>query len=265
MNLAQEYLDGSSSIELARRYNLTKRCVLYRLRKAGVTRRSNSEALRRHHVNEYVFDSFTEESAYWLGFLLADGNIGDTGRNRKARQLRCTLQERDVGHLEMLRIWLGSTHPMKYLPDKKAWLLRITSKRLVRPLEEAGWYGFKKHGDVSILNAVPYNLQSHLIRGMIDGDGYIGYDGKWRFGFVDLHYDVVHWVQSWFMDNAGVKRTKINHPSMAYTFYYTGNIQVPRLMNLLYANCTVALDRKLKLASRAIQLHLSRPSLRNQG
>ena len=265
MDLAEEYNAGSSSLELARKYGLTKRAVLYRLRKQGVKRRTTSQALRRFTVNEAAFQGINcESTAYWLGFLLADGAISCTGRFSRARQLRCTLQERDLQHLEMLRTWLCSTHPIKYLPDKKAYLLSITSKRLVEPLEAASWHEFKRFGHTAILEITPSNLQRHLIRGLIDGDGTIGYYlGRWIIGYIDLHETVVKWVQSWFIRNCNTKPVKLRRPSQAFQFQYNGNIQAPRIIYHLYANAAVALSRKSERAAKAIQLHLSRLSSKN--
>lgn len=253
----RDYVSGSSSLVVAKRYGVDKGTVLDWLVKAKVDRRSNSEARRRFCVDETFFKKIdTEEKAYWLGFLLADGNVGKTGRACKARQLRCALQIRDRGHLERLRKALHSSHPIKEKTafiKKKSYLccwLVITSKALVGHLETAGWHRFKKRGDTSILENVPSRLKRHLVRGLIDGDGCIhkSKENKLRIMFVDLHRSVVSWVQNWIMNKAGVMKTKICHPSRAYCFGYTGNIQVPKIIHLLYSDAGPYLQRKLSQA-----------------
>lgn len=55
-----------------------------------------------HTMDESVFDAINEQSAYWIGDLMADGNIytGKTGNPRIA----LTLAEGDREHLVKLRI-----------------------------------------------------------------------------------------------------------------------------------------------------------------
>jgi hypothetical protein len=55
--------------------------------------RTLSEALRRYALDESFFNCIdTEDKAYWLGFLTADGLIGDDF-------VRIDLQLRDIDHL----------------------------------------------------------------------------------------------------------------------------------------------------------------------
>jgi len=253
-----DYISGSSSSIVAKKYSIDKRTVLRWLVKANIDRRSNSESTRRFKVNEMFFKEInTEEKAYWLGFLLADGNIAKTGRRCKARQLRCALQIRDKKHLEKLRKALSSNHPIKtktvFIKNKPhlcCWLV-ITSKLLIEPLDVTGWYKFKKRGDTSILENIPCRLKRHLVRGLIDGDGCIHKSKKRKLSimFIDLHRSVVCWVQNWIINSIGLNKTKIYHPSKAYCFFYSGNIQVPKIIKLLYSDAGPYLQRKLNQAS----------------
>ena len=57
-----------------------------------------------------VFDTITEPSAYWIGNLMADGNIytGKTGNPR----ISLTIAERDHEHLVKFRKFLNWSNPI---------------------------------------------------------------------------------------------------------------------------------------------------------
>jgi len=84
---------------------------------AGIIRAIDAGAVmgpKVHTMDETVFDAITEQSAYWIGNLMADGNIytGKTGNPRIA----LTLAECDREHLVNLEGFLIA--PMKYCPKK---------------------------------------------------------------------------------------------------------------------------------------------------
>ena len=101
---------------------------------------------RRHSLNEGAFDTITEASAYWCGFLMADGNIG-VRKNRPTSQPTVTLHisEVDREHLLAFRLFLGSSHavtttkPSGRKPgEKPCVVLSVGSRRLVAALAAFG-------------------------------------------------------------------------------------------------------------------------------
>ena len=44
--MCQRYIDGETLLQLARRYDVTHRTVLYHLRRRGIRRRTKKEAMR---------------------------------------------------------------------------------------------------------------------------------------------------------------------------------------------------------------------------
>ena len=69
------YENGLTLNEISQKLNVTRQSISKQLKKIGV------KVLRANimkDLNENVFDSIdTEEKAYWLGFLFADGNISN--------------------------------------------------------------------------------------------------------------------------------------------------------------------------------------------
>jgi DNA-binding transcriptional regulator WhiA len=87
-------------------------------------------------VNEAVFDTITEESAYWLGFLMADGSI-NTGKTGNPR-IALTLAERDREHLVKFRKFLNCSNQILFqlLPQSVFEFCRI---RLDQPSQKTSY------------------------------------------------------------------------------------------------------------------------------
>jgi hypothetical protein len=121
-----------------------------------------------------AFDVLTPDALYWCGFLFADGSIARS--RQRAPSVALVLSERDLGHVEKFRTFLGSSHAITRFPrqagsfnGRPVCRFSVRSTRLVERLEELGMVG----GAVSPALADSH----HFWRGVVDGDGYIGISG----------------------------------------------------------------------------------------
>jgi hypothetical protein len=81
---------------------------------AGIRRALDAGAImgpKAHTMNETVFDAITELSAYWVGDLMADGNI-NTGKTGNPR-ISLTIAARDREHLVKFRKFLNCSNPIQ--------------------------------------------------------------------------------------------------------------------------------------------------------
>jgi len=126
--------------------------------------------LSKYTVDENYFDCIdTEDKAYWLGFLYADGCV-----TKDCKCLVINLCTDDIVHLVAFNKCVSSTYPIKQIDNGRYVSLRITNKRLVSALVLCGCIPCKS----LILtfpnnNILPTKLQRHFIRGYFDGDGCI--------------------------------------------------------------------------------------------
>lgn len=121
------------------------------------------------NLNNRIFENIdTEEKAYWLGFILADGYI-----DSKYQHLEIGLQEKDSYHLEKLKKFLNAETKLKYKAKTKSYTLYICSKDICRDLKKHGIENAKSltcRLNEEIMNS---DLKHHYIRGFLDGDGCI--------------------------------------------------------------------------------------------
>jgi len=161
-----DYSFGISARKLGFKYGVADVTITDFLKRNDIFIRNRSNAKRTNQIKEDVFDEINEESAYWIGFILADGNIYYP--EKRSKQLNFGLKESDWEHLEKFKKFIGSNKSLYY--NNKAVFLSIYSNRIVDKLEE---YGITQKK--SLTAKVPEILKNnrHFWRGLVDGDGWV--------------------------------------------------------------------------------------------
>lgn len=179
--ILKDYQRGLSAIEVSKLYNLKPAQVYYILKKNKVKARSNKENSRKYKIDlEYFKDIDTEEKAYWLGFIFADGTLGAYGKNKNEYTFKLDLSLKDLHHLEKFNKSTSSNHPIKKYVNKSSYSnsgfveycrVVVRSEIFCKNLIDKGCVPNK----TTILK--PPNLRKdlirHFIRGYVDGDGSI--------------------------------------------------------------------------------------------
>jgi len=121
-----------------------------------------SNPRRRYSLNEAAFNGRSEAARYWLGLLVADGNVFET-------RLSLGLKERE--HVVKFREFISSSAPVTEVRVGTGIYHRLDvySKALVTSV---GRYGIVPAKSVSV--HVPKELarDRHFWRGVVDGDGW---------------------------------------------------------------------------------------------
>lgn len=130
--------------------------------------------LRTYNLDQNYFNIIdTEDKAYWLGFIYADGNIYKSTFTVK-------LNIKDEEHLMCLKNCLKLDSDIKYVPHNNCCEIRAYSIKLVEGLKQHGVMSNKTFKiEMPLLREDLYN---DFIRGYFDGDGCI-YVGKKYHGF----------------------------------------------------------------------------------
>ena len=209
---------------------------------------------RIYGVNEDFFKCInTEEKAYILGFICADGHI-----ERDRLNITVSIKDKDI--LEKIRKAMQSNHPIKEVKrtnpynktDRRILTLvelMIGSVELVKPLFNMGLTTNKTYtlnGD--ILKYVPKYLMRDFLRGYFDGDGNVFFGRRYNSGY---KYNInicgnedflLKSFQTYFPSNN--KLYKDLYSKQCYVWKISQKDKVRDFMHYLYYNSSIFLQRK---------------------
>ena len=214
--------DKRSASFISNLLKLDRGMLIEKIKKWGIEIDYSSNNVKTY--DETFFEKIdTEQKAYWLGFIYADGCVvknhskDKEGRQLKKYSLSIELAEKDKDHLIKFAktICLNFDESMLYSRERKIYYdhldeertygmnaFQVSSKKIVEDLIELGCVPNKS----LILKfptekQVPKNLWMHFIRGYFDGDGWINNDGKnnLRFGMVGTD-DFLNKIEFFFIE-----------------------------------------------------------------
>lgn len=178
IEIVEKYKTGVYTCEkLSKEYGIKGNSISALLKRRGISINSNrSQLSRKYSLNEYYFDKIdTEEKAYFLGLLYADGNNCVTNNC-----IYIGLHEIDKLILEKFKIALGSNRDLVFrdrtMEKNKSnqYALKVQSKHMSKQLIKLGCVPNKSLIlEFPTIEQVPENLLNHFLRGMWDGDGTI--------------------------------------------------------------------------------------------
>ena len=206
---------------------------------------------RKYDFNEKYFDEInTEYKAYFLGFIMADGNV-----NKELGQLTINIQEQDGYILEELKKDLNTNAEIKYSkPEEDKGCkyrqgqasLSISSAYMCKKLLLHG-IGPKKSGKEILPDTIPQEFVPHFIRGFLDGDGHIDKDSK-KVELCSSSINILYSIKLFAEMIIGVDEYKIVKYIKSYNnnmFYYKlyGDNAI-KFLDIIYKDATIFLIRK---------------------
>lgn len=178
-NIIKDYLNFLSLRELQIKYRTSEMMIKRILKENSIHIRSLSESTKVFSVNENYFEKIdTEEKAYYLGLIAADGNV-----SKNLNQFEIGLSgEEELQLLKRMKESIEYTGGLyqrkrKNKPThKEAYRLSIRSKKFIKNLMEKGIFPNKSLTlKFPTFDQVPEHLIRHFIRGYVDGDGTINF------------------------------------------------------------------------------------------
>jgi intein/homing endonuclease len=142
------------------------------LNREGLVGKRKNNHFRKYPINQNYFDEIdTEEKAYFLGLLCADGC-----NHKNSTKVSMWLKESDKEILEKFKNVLQPTKPLTYCKKKignNQYGIQISNRKISDRLNELGCVP-NKTTLLRFPTQIPDELLKHYLRGFFDGDGWLG-------------------------------------------------------------------------------------------
>ena len=192
----------------------------------------------------------TDEAAYWLGFLMADGYVSSS-----TNEIKLKLWPRDFDHIRKFGAYLGlPVERCKVYPKEAS--VTFSDKGVKNSLTSSG-IGPQKTFTAEVKN--PYLINNRFFwAGFIDGDGSLGkYEQnkgqtKFKISAISGSLKIMEQLKNFIFAKTNISITiaTVQKKNANHRFELTGKKAI-RVMQLLYAENPYALSRKIEIARRA--------------
>jgi len=255
------YINGDSAQKAASVYGLSSECCTREAKKRGIKIKNNS----RYTIDDSIFEKIdTEDKAYWLGFIAADGNVTDYGG------LNIGLKKSDLLHLEKFKKFCGSSHPIKICRSSPSFeggdnskifescRIVIGNRKICNDLAKFGILPRKSFSFIPTLDLISEDLHRHFWRGVFDGDGCISktlepkYKNSWVWT-INLvgNRPVIEKFQEYIFSYSKCRAKIISKygecDKETCCISSAGVELVQNILRPIYSNANIYLDRKYKL------------------
>ena len=238
--------------QIAKKYDVSPNTLKAVLKKLNLLDLSRTK--RRY--NEYTFDSIdTEEKAYWLGYIFADGYIYKLKPRTNGQidyNFELCSKGDDINHMQKFANLMEYEGTLKVTPADKNGHTRcrvcFSSKHLWETLNSYGCTPQKslslQFPDEGIFKSK--DLIRHFIRGYFDGDGCISYGNK-EHNLLSIQLLGTKLFLSKILDYTNVNANlHHNHNNIHETtmFFSISAKKAFNFIKLLYNNSKIYLQRK---------------------
>lgn len=230
--IAELYTSGISINNTAELTGTSRMIVTRVLRTLNIPTRSSAPH-RPYNVKNVFNDLNNEQSAYWLGFLYADGTVRRTCLN-------VALTAKDLNHLAKLALFLGCPERAILNVRGHSWM-QVSDRPLAERLIDLGIEPHRPR-PTQAYESTPPEMRHHFLRGCFDGDGSVSIIPQLmivgRLPFLQI-------VQDAFIEHALANPVGIKDAHATWgKLYYKGIHRCLAIAEYLYQNATIYLERK---------------------
>jgi DNA-binding transcriptional regulator WhiA len=261
----KDYIDNNlTAAECAVKYNMGKTTFKRYLNKFDVEK--NFISPRYNYNKDYFEEIDSEEKAYWLGFIAADGSITKNGTI-----LEISLKSSDVGHLKkFVQCINGSEDMIKYRTvssgdgkTHEAVRILLCNYKICNDLSKYEIVP-RKGATLGFPNFLNKDLLISYIRGYFDGDGSICTAGKAPSGAQRYNVSIIA-TEQFLIDlmsyllPLNITIVSLEKKYLMAIWKKGGMRQIRIFLNYIYGNANIYLERKYEY-----YLKICRPELKSQ-
>jgi len=271
--LIEKYSSGLSIAKLAKEYKVDKDAIRNKNKEFGINIEDYYDCRANYDI--HIFDVIdTEEKAYWLGFLFADGCVRGDSNSVGFSGISII----DINHIRKFKQFLNDTRPDSVIKTYKNVVpytgnviiscgYYICNANIKQNLVNFGCVPRKslilKFPDPSIFKSE--NLVYDFIRGYNDGDGCLSKVNHNRLAIsMRGTFEFLSGVISYFPEEFKKVYSEIDKRTGSLQYKIScGSNKADRVAMKLYNNATVYLDRKFNIFATLCRLYTSEKSGKN--
>lgn len=242
---------GVTEKEILKKFDISLRQYYNLLKLNNIEKR---KAIKYKFNEDYFENIDSEDKAYFLGFIVADGCISD-----KTNTIKIIQKETDI--LYVFKKYINSEGVVFTSKSRNISSFSVSSDKTKNDLENLGIHSNKT--SVVKYPTIPDNLQNHFMRGVFDGDGCITLrtdkrDSQQR-GQVNICSGSLDFIKEYYNKLVELAKltgkNKIRCPKGTYYVVDWGGLSdVENIYQFLYTNSTVYLKRKKETFEKVISI-----------
>jgi len=214
----------------------SRTAITKQARKLGVKRECGN-----YKINHRFFEKWTHDSAYIIGFMIADGCV-----EPKLNRISIALSTKDYDHLKKIRDVMDSRNPICVKKMRNECALYIHNRKMVNDIINKGVIPHKTHR--TKLPLIPSEYMPDLIRGIFDGDGSIYRHGnEKRIQFLGSK-QMVEDIKEFFWNKGLGGHTIRQHNKGSdgcWDLIYSSKNDVYNIINFMYYDGCLSMVRKM--------------------
>lgn len=222
------YKNGESCQVIADSFKVTFHTISNILEKNNIARDNKYKNI---NLNENYFEKIdSSDKAYFLGFMLTDGNV-----SLNENTIRLSLSSKDEEILNIFKEKTGNENKICIREDEKhsERTFQLKSKKWKDDLAKYGVVPQKT--SISEMPILSTDMMPHLIRGMIDGDGWISFNSH-QIGFCG-NEKTVNQLKDYLVKTLNVYDVKVIHASEnLWQITWASQKDIEKIGNYIYQN-----------------------------
>lgn len=230
------YAEGESTSEITMLANVSARYIRMVLSDSNVPRRAIGSWKRKYDITENYFKTWSNNMAYILGFIAADGAI--------PKENQCvSISQKESYILEDIKKELKTNQPLYQNKKTGVYMLNINSKTIKDDLMNI--HGIRPCKSFNIeFPFVPEEYLHHFVRGYFDGDGHVN-SHKYFVSFVGGSYNFMNSFKD-ILENNKFQLSFVDKEKQ-YRIYLSGKNNVNKFSQWIYKNKGLHLKRKYNI------------------
>lgn len=234
---------------LAKQFNLSPPTIIKILNSNGIKRYTKAQ-LYNPNMNEDYFETIDNQTnAYFLGLIIADGNVFKDNCSNRQASISITLEDSDIYMLQKFKDEIKVETSINS-DGRGSSMIAVRSNKMASDLSKYGVIPRKSF--TTYLPEIEPSLMRHLIRGILDGDGNvqgkqtnINNRYKHSVGFCGSNLLMTQ-IRDWLVENVGVSNNKVYKYSDKFLSMVTwaSIVDMQLLYHYFYDDSDIYLTRK---------------------